>query len=103
MNLIALDDRMLFFIATVANIKVEISYIISAPRIDCPQALLKFLIANAMEASEKIIILKTVLLFTRGHVVTMVMCSTTFINFLVTAKIIIATRGISRTTPFCAF
>lgn len=84
-NFIALDNRMLFLVAAVADVKVEISDVISTSRVDTSQTLLELFIAHAVKSGEIVVVFETVFFFTRSDVVTMVMLSTALINLGITS------------------
>lgn len=63
-NFIALDNRMLFLVAAITDIEVEVSDVISPSRVDSSQALLELFIAHAMQSGEVIVVFQAVFFFT---------------------------------------
>jgi predicted amino acid racemase len=98
-NFITLDNRMLFLVAAITDVEVEVSDVISTFRVDGSQALLELFIAHAMQSSEVIVVFQAVLFFTRSDVVTVIMLSAALINLRVTSQVIESISGVSRSTP----
>lgn len=75
-NLIAIDNRMLFFVTSITNIKIKVSDVVSSSWVDRSKTLLELFIASAMETCEEVVVLQSVFLFTRCDVIAMIMLST---------------------------
>lgn len=101
-NLVALDDRMLFLVAPVADIKVEIADEVGALAVDDPQAVLELLVALAVEAREEVVVLEAVLLLARRDVVAVIVLPAALVHLLVAAEVFVAVGGVARSAPLSA-
>lgn len=101
-NLVTLDNRMLLFVAPVADVEIEIADEVSALAVDVSETLLKLFIARAVESREEVVVRQAVFLLARCHVVAVIMFTTTFVDFLVASEIFVAVGRVSWSTPFCA-
>lgn len=90
---------MLFFVATVANVEVEISDVFAASRVNFPQTLFELLVARAVQSSEEIVILEAVFLLARRDVVAVIVLPAAFIGLFIAAQVIVAVRRVSRPAP----
>lgn len=101
-NFVTFDNRMLLFVTSIANIKVEISDVISTSRVDTSETLLELLVALTMQASKEIVVLQAMFLLTRCNVIAMIMLTTALVNFWITSKIVIAVSRVSWSAPLSA-
>lgn len=90
---------MLFLVATVANVEVEISDVSAAFRVHFPQTLLELLVARAVKSREEIVVLESVLLLARRDVVAVIVISAALVGLFIAAQIFVAIRSVSRPAP----
>lgn len=94
---------MLFFIASIANVEVEVPYEVSSSRVDASKTLLELFIASAVKTREEVIVLQAVFLFARGDAIAVIMLSTTLIGLFVASQVVVAISGVPRSAPVMTF
>lgn len=94
---------MLFLVASITNVEVKVSDVISAPRVDTSETLLELFIALAVQAREEVVVLQAVFLFTRGDVIAMIVLSTALISLRITPQVVIPVSRVSRSAPDYSF
>lgn len=87
-------------IASISQCKIQFSDAIWHFRIDIVQTFMEFFVTITMQNSEIVIICQIVFGFAGRYVITVIMVTTTHINFHLTAQIIIIGCCIAGTTPF---
>jgi len=100
MNLVALDDRMLFLVAAIANIEIKVSDVIPSSRVDRLETLFEFLIAQAMQSRKVIIVLQAVFLLPRRNVIAVIVCSAALVYLPITAQVLVAVGRVAWSAPF---
>lgn len=101
-NLLAIDNRILLFVASITNVEIEVSDVVSALRVDSSQTLLELFVAVTVESREEVVVLQAVLLFTWRDVVAMVVIAAALVHVGIASQVVIAVSSIAGPAPFCS-
>jgi len=98
-DLVALDDRMLLFVAAIANVEVKVADEVSSLRVDMSQALLELFVAHAVKTRKVVVVLQSVLLLARRHVIAVIVISTALVDFFIIAEIFVSVSSVAWSAP----
>ena len=80
-DFLAIDNRIVLFVATITNIEIEVSNVITTSWVDSSETLFELFVALTVEPSEEIVVFQAMFLFAWSDVVAVIMLATTLVNF----------------------